>query len=67
MMMQLSTARFLASEAMRPRILIVDDEAMICKLLGLVLEEDYQVICAGTSDEALGVLAKQNIDVMLLD
>jgi hypothetical protein len=37
MAIQSSTARFLASEAMRPRLLVVDDEAMICELLGLVL------------------------------
>jgi DNA-binding response OmpR family regulator len=67
MLIQLSTARFLASESMRPSILVVDDETMICELLGLVLEEDYRVICASTSNEALRVLAEQSIDVMLLD
>jgi CheY-like chemotaxis protein len=40
---------------------------MICELLGSVLEEDYQVICANTSNEALRVLAEQSIDVILLD
>ena len=67
MLIQLSTARFLASEAMRPCVLVVDDETIICELLGLVLEGDYQVICASTSNEALRVLAEQSIDVMLLD
>ena len=67
MLIQLSTARFLASEAMRPCVLVVDDETIICELLGLVLEGDYQVICASTSNDALRVLAEQNIDVMLLD
>ena len=67
MLAQLVTTRFLASEAMRVRILVVDDEAMICELLGSVLEEDYQVICANTSNEALRVLAEQSIDVILLD
>ncbi len=41
MLIQLSTARFLASEAMRPCVLVVDDETIICELLGLVLEGDY--------------------------
>ena len=67
MLMQLTTARFLASAAMRPRVLIVDDENLICELLGLVLEEDYEVVCACTSNEALQLLAEQSIDVMLLD
>ena len=67
MLIQLSTARFLASEAMRPSILVVDDEAVICELLGLVLEQDYQVICARTSNEALRVLDEQSVDVVLLD
>jgi hypothetical protein len=35
MLIQLSTARFLASEAMRPCVLVVDDETIICELLGL--------------------------------
>jgi CheY-like chemotaxis protein len=52
---------------MRPRVLIVDDETLICELLGFVLEEDYEVVCAGTSNEAIQLLAKQNIDVILLD
>jgi DNA-binding NtrC family response regulator len=67
MLIQLLTARFLTSEAMRPRVLVVDDETVICELLGLVLEQDYQVICARTSNEGLRVLAEQSIDVMLLD
>jgi DNA-binding response OmpR family regulator len=67
MLMQLTTARFLASQAMRPRVLIVDDDTLICQLLGLVLEEDYEVVCACTSNEALRLLAEQSIDVMLLD
>jgi CheY-like chemotaxis protein len=29
----------------RPRIGVVDDEAMIRELLGSILEEEYQVIC----------------------
>jgi DNA-binding NtrC family response regulator len=56
-----------APEAMRPRILVVDDEATICELLGLVLDVDYRVTCASTSDEALRVLAVHSIDVILLD
>jgi PleD family two-component response regulator len=67
MLIQFSTARFLASQATRPRLLIVEDESMICDLLGLLLEEDYQVTCVGTSEDALRVLAEQIIDVMLLD
>ena len=49
MLMQMTTAPFIASEASRPRILVVDDEPMICELLGLVLEDDYQVVCTHTS------------------
>jgi CheY-like chemotaxis protein len=67
MLAQSSTARFLASQAMRPSLLIVEDECMICDLLSLALEEDYQVTCVGTREDALRVLAGQIIDVMLLD
>jgi DNA-binding NtrC family response regulator len=63
----MSTNRSLASETKHPRILVVDDETMICELLSSVLEDDYDVICATTSNEALQVLAEQSIDVMLLD
>jgi DNA-binding NtrC family response regulator len=52
---------------MRPRILVVDHEAIICALLNVILEEDYQVICVSRSHEALGILAGQSIDIMLLD
>jgi DNA-binding NtrC family response regulator len=67
MLMQLTTVRFLASEAMRPRILVVDVDTLICELLGLVLEEDYQVTSASTSHAALQVLAEKSFDVILLD
>ena len=52
---------------MRPRILFVDDETLICDLFCSFLEDDYQIFCANTSNEALQVLAEQSIDVMLLD
>ena len=49
-------------------ILIVDDEKNIRRTLGMVLEsEGHAVHEAGSIAEAEAVLARENVDVMLLD
>jgi hypothetical protein len=61
MLMQLTIARFLASEAVRPHISVLGDETLICELLGSVLDENYQAVGACTSNKALQLPAKQSI------
>jgi CheY-like chemotaxis protein len=52
----------------KARILVVDDEPLNVELLKAILEPNhYDVITAASGIEALSVLAKQKIDLVLLD
>lgn len=52
----------------RPRVLVVDDEPSICKALSIALERaGYDASIALSGDAALEILAREQIDVMLLD
>ncbi len=48
-------------------VLIVDDERFFCNLLQNILEEKYQTIIASSGSEAIDLLNKQQIDLILLD
>ncbi|EHR41291.1 MULTISPECIES: sigma 54-interacting transcriptional regulator [Alishewanella] len=51
-----------------PRLLLVDDDPSLLRLLTLRLEgEGYQVINADSAETALTLLAKQSVDVVLSD
>lgn len=51
-----------------PSILITDDDLKLCELLqSVLLEENYQVYLAHNGEQALEVLSKINIDLLLLD
>lgn len=50
------------------RILIVDDEAENRELLGLILEhEGYLTVTATCGEEALGIVALEPVDLIMLD
>jgi signal transduction histidine kinase/CheY-like chemotaxis protein len=52
----------------KPVILVVDNEPLNVELLQAILPtKDYDVVTAGDGDEALMVLGKQKIDLVLLD
>ena len=51
----------------RPRILIVDDDPAIRRLLRAVLQRDYTLEEASTGDKALGILPAFAPDLVLLD
>src|SRR5688500_15378423 len=52
----------------KPTVLVVDDEASILDALGKVLEkEEMNVVVAHNGHEALDVLRRQRIDVMITD
>jgi DNA-binding NtrC family response regulator len=51
----------------KPTILVVDDEAGVRESLEVILEDDYQVVSAGSGKEALEVLRRTPIDLVLLD
>lgn len=53
---------------MSKRILIVDDEENIRRFLSRILErEGYSVIVAENGLDAIGILEKQNVDLIVLD
>ena len=51
----------------KPTILIVDDEPGACQSLEVILEDDYQTQCAASGVEALEILKKVPVDLVLLD
>ena len=49
-------------------ILIIDDEIDICKLISGVLEDEgYQTYNAQNSDNAMSIISKDNVDLIILD
>jgi DNA-binding NtrC family response regulator len=52
---------------LRRRVLVVDDEPGVRESLRMVLKDDYEPFAAGSGREALEVLAKAPVDVVLLD
>jgi DNA-binding NtrC family response regulator len=51
----------------KPTILVVDDEPGARQSLEVILEDDYQVLTAGSGQEALEMLCKLPADLILLD
>lgn len=50
-----------------PVILSVDDSPIVQSMLRKTLSSDYEVICASSAMEALGVLNRTHVDLILLD
>lgn len=49
-------------------ILIVDDEVSLRQLfMKSLMGQGYQVVCAGTAEEALTILSNQHVDIMVSD
>ena len=52
----------------KPTILILDDEEIICLNLGVFLEEEgYEVLSSGSGEEALEVLSKYPVQLVVVD
>lgn len=50
------------------RILLIDDDIYIIRLLTLLLEKsDYEIISAGNGKDAMRILAEQTVDMIVLD
>ncbi len=52
---------------MRARILIVDDDEAITDALGIILEDDYDVICVDNGFKAVDEIKNKVFDLVLLD
>ncbi|MCM3761191.1 response regulator transcription factor [Alkalihalobacillus oceani] len=50
-----------------PHILLVDDEEALLELVASYLKTEYEVTCASSGDEALSLLARHEIDLIVLD
>jgi putative two-component system response regulator len=51
----------------RPRILVVDDDARNLKLLKALLQAEYEIVTASSGAEALSISRKIDLDLILLD
>lgn len=51
----------------RPRILLVDDQAIIIQVLNQVFMADHQVFFATSGEQALALCAESKPDLVLLD
>ena len=51
----------------RPRVLVVDDERGVRESLRMVLKEHTEVMLASSGEEALRLLQRDRVDVILLD
>ena len=49
------------------RVLLVDDQAAIRRLISEVLEEDFNIMSASNGEDAVGVAEKFKPDIILLD
>ena len=61
-------ARPIAPASAAPRVLILDDNAMITEMLGSMLDMfGYQAATANAGEDALAILAREHYDVVLSD
>jgi PAS domain S-box-containing protein len=56
-----------APEARRLRVLIVDDEPLVRRVLSMVLRREHEVVIAETGAEALVAIERGDLDVVLCD
>ena len=48
-------------------ILVVDDEHGVRQSFNMVLKDEYNLLLAGTGQEALNIFTKNSVDMILLD
>ena len=55
-------------EKAKTRVLVVEDDPSLCRILGSFLrEESYQVTCCNTAPEALDLLKSESFHLALMD
>ena len=50
-----------------PKILIVDDEKMMLKIVSKILSKNYEIICASSGAEAIELFESEKPDMVLSD
>jgi DNA-binding NtrC family response regulator len=61
------TVRNGGEKSTRPRVLYADDEADVREVFAAVFEDDFDVTCAATGQEALDALGQAEFDVLVSD
>ena len=51
----------------RPKVMVVDDDSAISRLLSLYLQEHYEVDCCGSAEEAMERLEEHPVDLLISD
>lgn len=59
--------RSFAANSKVKQILLVDDEPMNIRVLSLILEKEYQILAACSGEEALKLLQKQKVHLVIID
>lgn len=57
------------AESLQKRVLVIDDEPMNIKMVELIMKDEpmYEIVSANSGEEALRILAEQDINLILLD
>ena len=50
-----------------PRLLVVDDDAHVCAYVTAALDGSAEVVSAGSADDALALVGRQDFDAVLID
>ena len=56
-----------ANTALRPRVLIIDDEPSVRTALRAILQTEYEIVEADSAERALEILKNQSADLVTLD
>ena len=56
-----------AIQSAKPRVLIVDDDPSMLKLLGFYLQDEYWLHCYSNAEEALAFLRENKVDLLVSD
>lgn len=55
------------SQALRPRVLVLDDDAIWLEQVPIILEDEAEVLGLPTIDQGIQILQKESFDIILLD
>lgn len=65
--LEFASGRRPAADAAKPSVLFVDDEEMVLRTMQILFRKDYNSFTAGGGEQALDILGKREIDVVVSD